>query len=426
MAIRTHGLCDSFDWLFLDMNSYFASVEQQDKPELRGRPIIVIPVDSDATSAIAASYEAKSYGIKTNTRVYEAKRMCPELVCVPAHHDLYVEYHDRFLKAIDLCIPVHTIASIDEVACELQGEQRTLQGGTKLALTIKRTLAQHVGEFVRCSIGLSSNRLLAKIAAETMKPNGLVAMTPDGVLDALKDKPLTTLPGIGQNMQARLHRCGIWNIEQLMALPPKHMRKIWGGVGGERYYHSLRGVQLPELPTTKRTIGHSHVLDPNWRPTPLASYVARRLLLKAASRLRRYGLNASKISLSMRIEHGQRVEASGGFDAACDTVNLMREMMQLWEQLVQQWQPERLKKLSVTLHGLRDPQDAQTDLLDILNISETTRKKRYEQLSGAMDRLNERFGRDTITMGGSPKEFLNFSGTKIAFSRIPEKQEFHE
>src|SRR5690348_816488 len=104
-------------WMFIDFNSYFASVEQQVKPHLRGKPVAVIPVETDSTCVIAASYEAKAFGVKTGTAVWEAKKMCPHLQCVVANHDLYVAFHEKFLQEIGRHIPVERVCSIDEVAC---------------------------------------------------------------------------------------------------------------------------------------------------------------------------------------------------------------------------------------------------------------------------------------------------------------------
>ena len=106
-------------WLFLDLNSYFASVEQQLQPELRGKPVIVAPVGSDTTVAIAASYEAKRYGINTGTPVWEAKQKCPDLLITPARHERYVEFHDAIVAEIWKHVPVDKVCSIDEVACRL-------------------------------------------------------------------------------------------------------------------------------------------------------------------------------------------------------------------------------------------------------------------------------------------------------------------
>eukprot|EP01037_Dinobryon_pediforme_P025324 gene25324-27431_t len=117
-------------WLFLDLNSYFAAVEQQLAPELRGKPILVAPVHSDTTVAIAASIEAKRYGIRTGTPVWEAKRLCRELIVVPARHDKYVEFHEAIVAEIWKHIPVTKVCSIDEVACRLLDNENSVAAAT--------------------------------------------------------------------------------------------------------------------------------------------------------------------------------------------------------------------------------------------------------------------------------------------------------
>src|ERR1700727_3252543 len=106
-------------WLFLDLNSYFASVEQELRPELRGRPLAVVPVVADTTCCIAASYEAKRYGVRTGTQVGEAKALCPGIILVEARHELYVDYHHRVVEAVESCLPATSVMSIDEMACHL-------------------------------------------------------------------------------------------------------------------------------------------------------------------------------------------------------------------------------------------------------------------------------------------------------------------
>jgi len=101
-------------WLFLDLNSYFASVEQELRPELRDRPVAVVPVMADTSCAIAASYQAKAFGVRTGTQIGEAKRMCPGLVLVEARHEVYVDYHNRIVEAVERCIPVSAVMSIDD------------------------------------------------------------------------------------------------------------------------------------------------------------------------------------------------------------------------------------------------------------------------------------------------------------------------
>ena len=140
--------------LFIDFNAYFASVEQQDRPELRGRPIAVVPVMADTSCAIAASYEAKAHGVKTGTLVREARKLCPGIKLVPARPALYVHYHHRLVSLINQCIPTAFIGSIDEMACELIGRERQRANALAIAHGIKRRLAGET-PFIKASIGIA-------------------------------------------------------------------------------------------------------------------------------------------------------------------------------------------------------------------------------------------------------------------------------
>ena len=167
------------NWLFVDMNSFFASVEQDARPELRGRPVGIVPMMADTTCCIAASYEAKSFGVKTGTMVADAKRMCPGLVLVEARHELYVAYHHRIVEAVESCLPVTAVRSVDEMACRLMGRERPLLAAMKLGRQVKARILERVGPMMRSSVGLATNRYLAKVASDMEKPDGLVALTPD-------------------------------------------------------------------------------------------------------------------------------------------------------------------------------------------------------------------------------------------------------
>jgi DNA polymerase-4 len=219
-------------WLFFDLNSYFASVEQQERKELRGKPVAVVPMNTDSTCAIAASYEAKAYGVKTGTMIYEAKKMCPDLICVEARHELK--------------------CSIDEAAFLLIGREREQENAIKLADNIKQGIWDNVGRAINCSIGIAPNVFLAKIASDMQKPNGLTLLTDENLPERLFDLRLTDLPGINVNMERRLHKAGIYSVEKFYHLAPKQARSIWGSVNGERFWYSLHGYDLPIQETKKR------------------------------------------------------------------------------------------------------------------------------------------------------------------------------
>ena len=411
-------------WLYVDFNSYFASVEQQLDPRLRGRPVAVVPVETDSTCAIAASYEAKAFGVKTGTPIYEARKMCPGLICVLAKHERYVEYHHRILEEVDHHIPVTAVCSIDEVACRLMDNETSVERITQIAHAIKRGLAQNVGEYVKCSIGIAPNRYLAKVATDFKKPDGFTFISAHDLPHKLYSLKLRDLPGIGHNMEKRLHMAGIRDMETLCNLGAKHMRKAWGSIWGEKMWYYLRGVELPDEETTKSTIGHSHVMAPELRDPAKAKYVAKRLTLKAASRLRRMGYYASCFSLSARIENGTRLEGSERCYRAQDSTTFLHLLDTAWDKIMRQARGARIKKVSIAMHGLIAATDIQPELFSELPDVDLKERIKSEKMSQALDKINHRFGRDSVLVGMLPSQGRSFSGTKIAFTRIPDVEEF--
>lgn len=419
-------LADRLRWLYVDFNSYFASVEQQLRPELRGKPVAVVPVETDATCAIAASYEAKAFGIKTGTPIWEAKRICPELICVHADHQHYVEFHERIIEEIGRHIPVEAVCSIDEMASRLMTNEATPEAATRIAHSIKRGLARNIGEFVKCSIGIAPNRYLAKVATDLNKPDGLTILGAADLPHSLYQLKLRDLPGIGHNMEVRLHRAGVFDMPTLMGLNPDRMRRIWGSVWGEKMWYLLRGADLPEQETNRSTIGHSHVMAPELRHPDQAIHVARRLTMKAASRLRRLDYYASAFSFSACIESGLRYQMEARCYRAQDSKTFLHLLNLIWTHMLTEIRGQHLKKLSVTLHHLVPAHAIGAELFDTLPGFDARERARSEHLSHAMDKINHRYGRDSVALGMLPSQGRSFSGTKVAFTRIPDMAEFLE
>ena len=164
--------------LFVDFDSFFASVEQNDAPHLRGRPVAVIPVASTTTCCIAASKEAKrDFGIKTGTGVAEALQRCPDIALQIARPARYVRVHHQFLEAIQTCIPHGKAASVDEVPCWLIGRERQRHNAIAIARNIKQALRDTgFSDSLSCSIGIAPNKFLAKTASDMNKPDGLTVI----------------------------------------------------------------------------------------------------------------------------------------------------------------------------------------------------------------------------------------------------------
>jgi DNA polymerase IV len=420
---------EALEWLFLDLNSYFASVEQQEDEALRGRPVAVVPTTSDHTCAIAASYEAKAYGIKTGTKVGEAKRLCRDLVCVPARHQLYVQYHHRIREEIERHVPIEVVASIDEVACRLTGCWREPRQAVELARKIKCGLRERIGVAVRCSIGLSTNRFLAKVATDLQKPDGLVTLHPQQLPLGFRGLKPRDLPGIGAQMERKLAQAGIVTVLDMWYCPVERFRQIWGSVEGERMWWALRGKELPAPSTNRSTVGHSHVLDPAQRDNESARLVGTRLLLKAAARLRDYDTLCQRLTLSVGLEQTkERYEVEVRFAPLCDSVSLQRLYTDLWEKISRETKRARIKKVSLSLCELVSLAVGRQLELPLAFSDEevglTRAGLRGERLSQAMDELNRRFGHDTVTLGLLSTQGKSFTGTKIAFTRVPEVREF--
>lgn len=412
-------------WLFFDLNSFFASVEQQDRPELRNKPVAVVPMLTDSTCAIAASYEAKAYGIKTGTKIYEAKRMCPDLICVMARHDIYVRYHHAIMQSVERRLHIDQICSIDEAACRLPKQFQTPQAARALAVQIKQGLAQDVGAHIKCSIGLAGNKYLAKIATELQKPDGLVVLPPGEEEDLLCQLALRDLTGIGPAMERRLSRAGITTVRQLFQLSPKQARQIWGNVGGERLWYKLRGYDIPDQPTKTSMIGHSRVLDPAHRAPELAYYIARTLTLKAVKRLRATGLYARRFGMSVRGVSGLGWGREHSFSPANDEFTALRAFDALWQEAALIFTGQSLKKVSVHLYDFYEPQQVTLDLFDVQDPKVAQNKRDESNLSQVLDMIQEKFGKDTIRIGGNcPQTSAGNVGTKIAFTRVPDAGEF--
>jgi DNA polymerase-4 len=419
-------------WLFLDLNSYFASVEQQLDPALRGKPVIVAPVGSDTTVAIAASVEAKRYGITTGTPVWEARKLCRELLIAPARHDKYVEFHDAIIAEIWKHVPVTLVCSIDEVACRLLDNENSPDQAIALARRIKAGICANVGECLTSSVGIAPNRLLAKLASDMRKPDGLIVLTAEQLPHRLFGLALRDISGIGANMERRLARDGVNDIRQYCERRPRDAGTAWGGTNGDRLWYLLHGVDLPDKATRTRSIGHSHVLSPGKRGLEPVRLTARRLALKAASRLRRKGYAARLLVLHVRFEQDKIVwQTSRRLAPTQDSFQVLAALDALFPRLAEEGRKRhgslRVRMIGVTLNEIIPVAGEQGSLFEHLDPDDPlARETRGLALSRAMDRLNEKFGRHAVSLGPFYGGRIDRVGTKIAFGRIPDMDEFHE
>lgn len=397
------------NWLFLDMNAFFASAEQQANPALRGRPTVVAPVMTDRTCCIAASYEARSYGIRTGTNVGEARRRCPHLKVVEARHELYIETHQRIIQAVETVLPVEKVCSIDEMVCRISLHQRRVEDALQVGKDVKAAIAKQVGPFLKCSVGLATNAFLAKVATNLQKPNGLVSITSAELPRKLYGLKLSDLPGIGRGMEARLHRCGVNSVRRLCNLSQETMREIWQSVLGDQWWHWLRGYEYCQAETHRRSVSHSHVLGPEFRTDHGARSVMVRLIHKAAARLRRLGYWARQIKFRVKYTNSWPTWRSAMHLQLCqDTQSMLRCFESAWAERPVGGVP---LQVSMVLWGLTPEASATEPLFE--------EDRRNVRAARAMDVINERCGPNSVYFA-SMHEARQQAPMRIAFTHIPD------
>lgn len=308
--------------------------------------------------------------------------------------------------------------SIDEMVCKLTGSQQQRGNALMLAERIKQAIRQRAGDYIRSSIGIAPNIFLAKVASDMQKPDGCVVIEQHELPEKLYTLQLRDLYGIGRRMQQRLNDADIFTVPQLYAANRQQLRSAWGSIEGERLYDKLRGRELHEIKRPRHSLGHSHVLPPVSRTPQAALAILHRLLQKACMRLRSYELYASSIHIKVKfLDHPSWVGES-----ACsptdDTLQLVHALEQLWQRYpASQAAPYNV---GVSLGGLTPPCERALDLFQPAAVSQLN-SKLPTALSRTLDKLNMRYGKNTVYFGGAHNA-LNNAPLRIAFNHIPDLQ----
>ena len=397
--------------LLVDFNSYFASVEQQVEPALRGKPLGVVPMMADTTVCIAASVEAKKFGVKTGTKVGDAKKLCPGIAFVIARHEIYIEYHHRAVEVVDSVVPVRAVLSIDEMDCELTGRWREPERAMKIARDVKTAIHSKVGEYLRTSIGIGPNTFIAKTASDMVKPDGLVMIREEELPERLFDLEVRALSGVGKQMEKRLHRYDIRTVRDLAGRTKEEMHAIWGGVGGDIMWSRIRGEEQHERSGDTHSISHSSVLGPDHRDPENAYAVLNRLTQKAAMRLRKAKYYAARFSIDLKYLDGGHWGSEMRLVDTQDTKTFLHALEKLWG--------KRPK-------GNRTILKVAMAFLDFVSEDEHTgslfaSESKDRSLYSTLDKLNARFGKQAVYFASAHKA-RDRGGLAIAFNHIPDPE----
>jgi len=405
----------SLRYLFIDFDSFFASVEQQFQPALRGKPVGIVPsLGVESTCCIAASYEAKAHGVKTGTGVREARYLCPGIVFVQGNHNRYVTMHRKIHEIIHQVIYIDAVLSIDEMYGRLPPKWQTPAVSRLKALEIKAALKQQIGPYISASIGLAPNRFLAKLASKLEKPDGLVAIDFHDLPRALYPMELADITGIGRRMQKRLQTARILTMEALCNTSRRRLHRIWGGIEGDRMWYALRGIELPRTETQRQTIGHSHVLPPRLRSLSGAHSTLHRMLQKACRRLRGLDTFAKHLDVKVKFGFDLRWQAEARCFPTQDTLTFAYLLNQLWAQHpLDQPNPT---KVAITLSHLIHGNNHTPSLFPDENQTRRTR------LQHAMDAINKAHGSRAIYFANAmdAQRCPEAAPMRIAFTHIPD------
>ena len=400
--------------LAIDFNSFFASVEQQEHPELRGQPVGIVPVIAETTGCIAISIEAKALGLERNARVAECRLRCPGIIIVEARPELYIRYHHCLREIVETLVPVKKIQSIDELECELSGDFAQPARALALAREIKARIARDAGALLRSSIGIGPNWFLAKLASDLEKPDGLVLFDEADIPGKLIERgvQLGDFTGIGAGMEQRLRAAGIPDVATLYAASSSQLRAVWGSVEGARFHDWLHGGLQEREPTKTSTIGHSHVLPPEKRTPVAALAVLHRLLQKAAMRLRHDGFYAGGLRLSVSYRDDTEWSADLRFNETQDTLHFIHALKEIWSRRPPAHQSKTLLRVGIILDRLLPSAQHTGDLFD------SEKEKSRDKLLNAVDTLNLTFGKNSVYFGGAHGA-TGYAPMRIAFTRIP-------
>jgi DNA polymerase-4 len=365
----------------VDMNAFFAAIEQQDCPEYRGRPV-AITNGLHGTCIITCSYEARSYGIRTGTRLRQALALCPDLVRLPARPHRYAELSSRIMAALAAEItPDIEVYSVDEAYLDLTRCQRLHGDPETIGRRIKQVVFAASG--LLCSVGVSGDMTTAKFAAKQQKPDGLTVIPPWQAAARLREVPVTELCGIARGIGDFLERHGVRTCGDMSKLPISVLGRRFGNPG-RRIWHMCQGSDPTRLTyevAAPRSLGHGKVLPPATRDRELLLTWLLHMSTKVGARLRRHQLEASRFFIGLRADLGwlggkprlPRPGADGGAIFA-----LCRQVLD------QSWDGEGVHQVQVTALDPR-PASQQLELF-------TPGDDRRRAVHAAVDRVNDRFG----------------------------------
>ena len=398
--------------MHLDLNSCFATIEQQANPKIRGKPVAVAAYTTSAGCIVAPSIEAKKLGIKVGMRVKDGKMICPKLIILPPDPWKYRNIHIAFRKLLADYTDNATPKSIDEFVLNLEGYPAFKKGMTSVAKEIKDRIKKEIGEWISISVGISTNRFLAKTAAGLNKPDGLDIIDKNNYRNIYKNLSLTDLCGIKTRNAARLNNMGIFSVLEFYKTSVHKLKTAFRSILGYYWYLRLHGWEIDDVEFARHSYGNSFAL-----PKPLTAFeelapILQKLTEKTGIRMRRAGFWAKGVHIAI-IYHDW-----GFWHKGTSLSNFVFDSRDIYKAAfrILNMSPYRkpVRNLAVSVFNLEKIAHIQLTLIDDL--------AKKQRLVSALDRINEKWGNFVITPGkmiGTNDVVID----RVAFGGVKELEE---
>ena len=374
--------------MHIDLNSCFATVEQQARPKLRGKPVAIVNRRTENTAIVTASYEAKAKGVKVGMKLREARQLCPDIIALESDPSKYRYVYHKLLDIMRDYSAHVTMKSIDEGVIDFHQTSHDIVGRdlVEIGHEIKRRLKDEIGVWMRCNIGIATNRFLAKTAAGLHKPDGLDVITSQNISTVLGELKLTDLTGIATRNERRLNSVGIYTPLQFFNADPVTLRKIvFKSVVGEWWYKRLRGFEVDDVETQIGRVGRQYVLE---RFDLTRDEIVQRLHHLAESvgaRMRSQGLAARGVYVYAKtIEREYWHSSSLSPLPFFSDQSIYSQVLQLFDRA-----PDQIREIGMHCYELTASDSSQLSFF----ADEIIRERQVVQ---AIDEINKKFGDRTI------------------------------
>ncbi len=392
--------------MHIDLNSCFATVEQQARPQLRGKPVAIVNRRTDKTAIVTASYEAKAMGVKVGMKLREAKVLCPDIIALESDPAKYRHVYHKLLDIMNDYSAHVTMKSIDEGVIDFHQTSHDIAGRdlVEIGHEIKQRLKDEIGVWMRCNVGISTNRFLAKTAAGLHKPDGLDVITSQNIKQVLGDLKLLDITGIAHRNEHRLNSVGIYTPLQFLDADVVTLQKIvFKSVVGEWWYKRLRGYEVDDVETQIGRVGRQYVLERFDLTREEILQRLHHLCESVGARMRSQGRAARGVYVYAKTFDREYWHAStlSPLPFFSDQ-SIFFQVMQLFDRA-----PDNLREIGLHCYELTDTDNSQLSFF----ADEITRER---HVVAAIDDINKRFGDRTIHSAGTLHTGI-YVKTKIPF-----------